>query len=251
MENRIYLFNSLNYFDIFYKDNEKRGIVLVVPGGGYDHTSLKESMSVVNAFKNAGFHAALLKYREECFVHPTPLKEIAYCVDYLKKLDLVLKDKVILIGFSAGGHMVANLANHYMEFPEFDARPSLCILSYPVVTTNPKYMHKGSFLNLLKDEYTKENLLYNDIALNVHEYFPPTFVWHTRDDNSVNIMNTMLLIESFIKNDILFEYHIFPSGVHGLSMATEESAMGDIEKVNPYVSKWFNMALDFIFNTLK
>ena len=75
-------------------------------------------------------------------------------------------------------------------------------------------------------------------------------MWHTADDEAVSLYNSLDMVNALKKNNIKFEYHIFPTGVHGLSLATKESAMDDIRKYNPYVSRWFKMMLDFINNTL-
>lgn len=248
---RVYLFNSKNYMDIFLLDELIRPVVLIVPGGGYTHTSERESGFVSDAFKRAGYHTAILKYREELFAHPRPMEELAFCVDYLKKFNYIDKNKIILIGFSAGAHNVANLANHYMEFKNYSARPDACILSYPVVTTDPLYSHKGSFQNLLQDKFSEKLLDYVDIEKNVHKDFPKTFLWHTADDESVNVMNSLKLAMALKKNNVYFEYHIFPSGVHGLSLANKESSMGDNSKYNPYVSRWFDMVLNFLKESFK
>lgn len=202
-----------------------------------------------DAFLKAGYHTAILKYREELLTYPKPLEELVFCVDYLKKLDNVLSKKVILIGFSAGAHMVANLANHYMEYPSFNARPDAVILSYPVITTDPNYAHMGSFENLLQDKMNRDLLNYVDIEKNVHKNFPPTFMWHTADDESVHLMNSLKMAMALKRENVRFEYHVFPTGVHGLSLANEKSADGDSRKYNPYVSRWFKMALEFLDNT--
>ena len=250
MDNRVFLFNTPNYFDIFYKDMKKRGLVIIVPGGGYDHCSLKEGSSVSNSFLEEGYHTVILKYRETLDLAPMPMKELMYTIDYMRHDDLVIKDKIIVIGFSAGAHLVGSVASHYMEYPMYDARPNLCVLSYPVISSNPLFWHEGSFKNLLGNNNSEEMLKYYDISLNCHEHFPPTFLWHTATDESVNYMNSVLMVNALKKNNIKFEYHLFPSGVHGLSMATEESAMGDLIKVNKYVSRWFKMCIDFINDTL-
>jgi len=250
--NRNYIFNTPNYFDINYKDDKKRGMVLIVPGGGYDHTSLREGDSVSNAFLNEGYHTCIIRYRETLDVAPMPMKELMYTVDFLKKDKLVDSNKIILIGFSAGSHMVANLSNHYMEYPEYDCRPSLDILCYPVITSDPKYSHKGSFEYLIgKENMTPENISYADIAKNVHKDFPPTFMWHTATDESVPFENSLIMCKALKDNKIKFEYHVFPEGCHGLSMATQESAMGDERKIVPYVQRWFKMAIEFINEVLK
>ena len=251
MTNRVYLFNTKNYFDIIYKDNLKRGIVIVVPGGGYHHCSPKESLPISNAYNKAGYHTAILQYREELVLHPQPLKQLLYTIDYLRHDDKVDPNKVILIGFSAGAHMVGMASAHYMDYKEYDARPNLDILCYPVITNDPSVWHKASFEYLLgENNLTEENLAYTDIAKCTHKDFPPTFMWHSADDGSVVVENSLKMASALAKNNVKFEYHIFPHALHGSSLGTEESTMGEVEKINPYITDWLDMSIKFINDTL-
>lgn len=43
---------------------------------------------------------------------------------------------------------------------------------------------------------------------------PESFVWHTFDDNSVPLENSLLFVEALRKNNVKFEYHVFPDGCH-------------------------------------
>lgn len=246
---RIYLPNSKNFFELNMIDSKKRNMVVIVPGGGYDHTSEREGIHISNAFEKEGFHTLILHYREQLDLYPVPMEELLYAINYVRENKLV--DKVIAIGFSAGANLVGLASNYYMNYKEYNGRPDLDIICYPVVSSDKEYTHKGSFKYLLgENNLTKEKLKEVDVAHNCHKDFPPSFVWHTVNDEAVPLGNSLDLINALKENNIRFEYHIFPDGVHGLSLATKESAMGDERKINPYVQKWFSLALEFIKNTL-
>lgn len=49
------------------------------------------------------------------------------------------------------------------------------------------------------------------------------FIWHTLTDQSVPIQNTLMFTEELVKNQVSVEAHIFPEGLHGLSLANEET----------------------------
>ena len=240
---KIFLPNSKNFIELNFIDSKKRALEVIVPGGGYDHTSIRESGFVRDAFEAEGYHTLVLKYREEISAYPNPLIDLMWSIDYARKSSLV--SKIIAIGFSAGAHLVGLVSNNYMNYKEYNARPDLDILCYPVISQNKDYSHNGSFKNLLGD-----NNIPADIAQGCHKDFPPTFMWHTADDESVSVYNSLDMVYALKRNNIKFEYHIFPSGVHGLSLATKASAMDDLRKYNPYVSRWFKMVLEFINNTL-
>ncbi len=52
--------------------------------------------------------------------------------------------------------------------------------------------------------------------------FPPTFLWHGGQDESVPPENSLLLAVQLRRNRVSFEYHLFETGVHGISTCTQE-----------------------------
>lgn len=249
---QVYINGGKNYIELSMCDDKKRGIAIIVPGGGYDHTSIREGSFVAEAFNNKGYHALIVRYRETLDLYPTPMEEVMWAIDYARNLDCVDKNKVILIGFSAGAHLCGLVSNNYMNYKNYDAKPNADILCYPVIASDKDFTHKGSIKYLLGEENINEdNLKKVDIALNCHKDFPPTFMWHTVTDESVSCYNSLYMVEALKKNNIKFEYHLFPEGVHGMSLATKECSMDDPRKHNEYVSRWFDMALQFVDEILK
>ncbi|KAA6331247.1 Acetylxylan esterase [termite gut metagenome] len=55
-------------------------------------------------------------------------------------------NKIGVMGFSAGGHLASTLLTHFDSI----SRPDFGVLFYPVVTSNEKLTHKGSFFNLIE-----------------------------------------------------------------------------------------------------
>ena len=53
-------------------------------------------------------------------------------------------------------------------------------------------------------------------------YTPPTFVWHTFDDELVALENTLLFVQAMYRQNVPVEYHVFHTGRHGMSMCTSE-----------------------------
>ncbi len=247
---KINILDTPNYMEVECIDSNVRPVVVIVPGGGYDHTSVREGIYVSDAFNKAGFHTVTLRYRETLDLYPAPLEQLLYTIDYARGMKCADKNKIILIGFSAGAHLVGLANEHYKEY-KYDSKPNLNIICYPVTLSNDYFTHRSTFQYLLgKDVKDLEKLHMVDIVANIDENFAPSFVWHTATDESVPVFNSLKLVEALILKGIKCEYHIFPEGAHGLSLATKESAMGDSRKDIPYVSRWFQMALDFIHNTL-
>ena len=88
--------------------------VLICPGGGYEHVSVREGEPVALHFLTAGCHAAVLWYdiSKHGVAYPQELKELAWSVAYLRAHAdqyAIDKDKILVAGFSAGAHLAASL----------------------------------------------------------------------------------------------------------------------------------------------
>ena len=152
---------------------------------------------------------------------------------------------VFVTGYSAGGHLAASLGILYnskyvtdaIDMPENYARPTGMILAYPVITSG-EYAHRGSIDNILHDEREDADAL-TKVSLEkcVDENTVPAFIWHTREDTTVPVENSIMLSASLAKNNIPFEMHIFPYGGHGLSLATPVVGYN-----RPSIAQWFNDA---------
>lgn len=81
----------------------------------------------------------------------------------------------------------------------------------------------------------------------VTSMMPPTFIWTTFDDDLVPMENSLLLVKAMRKQNVPVEFHLFPHGIHGLSLATEDiSLMPDGSDVSQTVQAWFAMAWRWI-----
>lgn len=242
------ILNTINYYTTYYIDNNPRPTIVVSPGGGYLYTSPRESAPVAKVFNSYGYHVVVVNYREtKEESYPKTAEYLAYAMKEIKKDKRV--SKIIGLGFSAGGH---NMLEVSLRPEKYGIQPDLLMLGYPVVTSNPNYWHKGSFENLLHDEFENVELRnYLSLETQVNENAPDLFLWGTYTDESVDVMNSLLLIEAYKKHKRNVEYHMFPMGGHGLSVCNMDSAEGNKEKVNPYIANWTNLANDWIKNKLK
>lgn len=127
--------------------NRKRPSVLVIPGGGYEMTSDREAEPIAMQFLAAGFNAFVLRYSVKPSIFPVALLEAAEAMRRIRThadewhCDA---DAIAAIGFSAGGHLAANLAtsasDDVLAAHGYDAdavRPNGLMLAYPVVTSGP------------------------------------------------------------------------------------------------------------------
>lgn len=166
------------------------------------------------------------------------------------------------IGFSAGGHLAANLTTVSSDAELRDAgydpaavRPDALLLCYPVITSG-RFAHRGSFDNLLGDDKDDASLLeLLSIEKHVDATMPPVFIWHTITDQAVPVENSLLMIQACRDAGVSVEAHLFPQGGHGLSLATVDTARagspgeGDLNNVVPAVQIWPRLAFDWLRRT--
>jgi acetyl esterase/lipase len=214
-------------------ENWKRPAVIVVPGGGYGMVSTREAACVATGFLDRGYQAFVLTYlcAPDDVRYPEQLCELAAAVDYVKKHAQELyvnADEVFAVGFSAGGHLTANLAVDHQNVSaragqELDCKPTAVGLCYPVITS--KHGHFGSYENLLNgytDEAKEELMKILNLDEVVSEQTPPAFIWTTATDNCVPADNSLRYALALDKQGINYELHVYPRGHHGLSRCNLE-----------------------------
>ena len=134
---------------------KQRPLVLVVPGGGYDHVSPREGDPVALQFAAAGYHTAVLTYSVgEGAQNYQPLRQLNEALALLRQNAgewHILPDKIAVCGFSAGGHLALSAAVLDIPGETAQQRPNAVILGYPVVTAG-EFAHRGSFVQLAGSE---------------------------------------------------------------------------------------------------
>ncbi|MBR6072174.1 MAG: tRNA (adenine(22)-N(1))-methyltransferase TrmK [Acholeplasmatales bacterium] len=238
--------NTDNYYREYFIDNKKRPLIVISAGGGYKYTSPRESEPIAKFYNDNGYHSIIINYRETLDLYPVPQNITADVIKLFEKDDRV--SKIIGLGFSAGGHNILEVALHK---DIYNANIDLLILGYPVITSDNRYWHKGSYQNLIGDLNNKELLNRLSLENEVKDDSPDLFLWGTFTDESVHVMNSLLLVEAYKKHNCNCEYHMFPMGGHGLSLANESTSGGDKNKEIEHVSKWAEMSLEWLNLKLK
>lgn len=233
-------------------DGKKHSAVVICPGGGYNHRAKHEGEGIANWLNALGISAFVVNYRVSPYTHPVELIDAKRAIRYVRfnadKFN-IYEDKIGIMGFSAGAHLAGCVAEHYDEFDsgltndeidKVNARPNMLCLCYPVVTLCESYGHKGSREFLLEDN--TELILNLSLEKNVREDMPPTFIWHTFEDKSVPVINSLEMGKALKDKNIPFELHIFPEGKHGLGLAE------DIDGANQWPEMFVNWLarIDFI-----
>ena len=219
-------------------------IFLILPGGGYESYSSFEGIPVAEKFLSLGYSGAVLKYSYSK----------GYPIHYnqgLKSIEILSKKfkKIILIGFSAGGHLSGIIGTS--ERVKLYNTVGM-ILCYPVISFVNK-PHEGSrdhfFAN--ETENTEENRILFSVENRVNSTTLPTFIWTVRHDELVPYENTLYMIEKLKKYNIPYDYRIFEEGHHGMVFADEIIIEDGVEKLKyPEASKWLGLACDFMENII-
>ena len=206
----------------------KRPAVIVIPGGGYHFCSDREAEPVAFAYLKAGYHAFILRYSiNEDARWPNPLSDYEQAMELIRSRAEewnIYENKIAVVGFSAGGHLAACAATMAKS------RPNAAILGYPV----------------LMGEYVKMCLKSApDVVSAVDKNTCPCFVFSTRTDNVVPIINSVSFLNSLTEHDISFECHIYSYGPHGYSTG-DSSLLAPGTDISNRAHNWVNDSIEWL-----
>jgi acetyl esterase/lipase len=209
------------------KDKNSGAAVLVFPGGGYTKVAVElEGSEICEWLASIGVTGILLKYRvpdsgphyyKDCFCEKDPIKPLAL-QDAQRAIGFVRSkaqqwnihpNKIGVMGFSAGGHLVADVSTNYRErayvqTDEIDTtncRPDFGIVMFPGHmtnhTTNPYELNK---------------------KIPVDSKTPPTFLLQAGNDPIDPIENSLVYYIALKKAKVHAEYHVYAEGGHAFGL---------------------------------
>lgn len=230
--------------------------VIVCPGGGYCNLSDREGEPVALEYFTAGYNVFVLTYSVgEKAKNFEPLCQLAATMAYVRaNADewRILKDKIAVCGFSAGGHLAGSLGTLYNEEKFLriwnrseDIRPNAMILCYPVITSDD-YAHKGSIKKVSGSEEGTAEYAWFGLNNHVDSTTPPTFLWHLASDTCVPVENSIAMARALSAKNVPFELHIMPEGYHGMATCTEE-----VGSNNAYVRRWIEWSTAWLAKTFE
>lgn len=237
----------------------RRPAVVIFPGGGYAGQSPREAEPIALTFAAQGYAAFVLWYTVKPGEFPCALLEAAWTVNFVREhadewnID---PKKVLVCGFSAGGHLAASIGTLWnspevrdiLGFKNREGRPDGMVLCYPVISSG-EFIEHGSFQNLLGSR-SEDLELRSRLSLEnaVDSETPPAFIWHTAEDSLVPVENSLLMATALSKHSIPFELHIIPFGYHGLALSRPETGEKK-ENMIPWVTEWPKFAAQW-FDTV-
>jgi acetyl esterase/lipase len=206
--------------------------VVVFPGGGYYGLAIDlEGTEICDWLTSKGITGVLLKYRvpgsgphwdPQLKRHLEPKAPTAL-EDAQRTMGLVRfhsaewhidAHKVGVLGFSAGGHLIANISTH------FDRR------LYPVVDTADKESCRPDFGVALYPGHMTENTT-NEFELNptlpVSSNMPPQFVLQAEDDHVDGVEQSLVYYIALKKAGVPVEMHLYAQGGHAFGLRRTKS----------------------------
>jgi acetyl esterase/lipase len=201
--------------------------IIVFPGGGYKVLAIDlEGTEVCDWLTSRGITCVLLKYRVpdsgphwepkcDCEVDakaPMALEDAQRTVGLVRFRAAQLHinpHKIGVLGFSAGGHLVADISTHWNRrlYPAFDAadqescRPDFAIALYP-----------GHMLEKTTREYELNP------TLPVSDKTPPTFLLQSVEDPVDDVNNSLVYYLALKKAGVPVELHLYARGGHAFGL---------------------------------
>jgi acetyl esterase/lipase len=204
--------------------------VVVFPGGGYQELAIDlEGTEVCDWLTSRGITCVLLKYRVpdsgpawhddcRCYIHP---KAPAALEDAQRTVGLLRfraaewhidPHKIGVLGFSAGGHLVANISTHFAQracapvdaADKESCRPDFALALYP----------GHLWVDDKKFELNPE--------VPVTSETPPTFLLQAEDDHLDGINQSLVYYIALKNAGVSVEMHLYAQGGHAFGLRRTE-----------------------------
>src|SRR5216683_4935544 len=221
--------------------------VVVFPGGGYQDLAIDlEGTEVCDWLTPKGITCVLLKYRVpdsgpawhdecECYIHPkapTALQDAQRSVGLVRfhaaewHID---PHKIGVLGFSAGGHMVAAMSTHFEKrlYPAVDAadkescRPDFAVAIYPghlSLSAAEWDAKQGATKFVVRHPANADKELGLNPDVPVTSQTPPTFLLQAEDDHADNVDDSLAYYIALKKAGVPVEMHLYAQGGHAFGL---------------------------------
>jgi acetyl esterase/lipase len=217
--------------------------VVVLPGGGYQGLAMDlEGTEVCDWLTPRGITCVLLKYRVT-HVGPCP-KSGPYpespmaLEDAQRTMGLVRfhaaewhidPHKIGVLGFSAGGHLVAAISTHFDRrlYPAVDdadkesCRPDFAVAIYPghlSLSAAEWDAKQGTKKFVVPHPANADKDLWLNPEVPVTRQTPPTFLLQNEDDHVDSVYDSLAYYIALLKAGVPVEMHLFAQGGHGFGL---------------------------------
>jgi acetyl esterase/lipase len=222
------------------RGHENGSAVVILPGGAYVNLAANlEGRQVADWFTARGFRAFVLSYRlsSNRYLLPIPLLDARRAVQTVRARAADYKinpNRIVMIGFSAGGHLAALASTQFIagkpgaEDPieRVSSRPDYLVLGYPwigAISKDTSHLSYCKLFNLMEACEALRTAYSPDLF--VTKDTPPTFWFHTANDGLVPVEQGLRFYEALLKAGVPAEAHIFANGPHGTGLGKGDAAL--------------------------
>ena len=220
--------------------NANGSAVIVLPGGAYRGLAGDlEGRDVAAWFAARGFRAFILSYRlsSHGYLLPVPLLDARRAVQLVRARARdyqINPNRIVMIGFSAGGHLAALAGTQSVPAkPDADdpldresSRPDYMVLGYAwlgAVSMDTSHLNYCKLFKVM-DKCEALTAAYTP-ALFVTKDTPPTFMYHTFNDHTVPIEQALTFYDALVKAGVPSEMHVFANGSHGSGLGKGDASL--------------------------
>jgi acetyl esterase/lipase len=217
--------------------------VVIAPGGAYiGLAGMLEGIEPAAWFTTRGVTAFILEYRVGPKARlPIPLLDGARAIRFVRaNADAfnVDPERIGMMGFSAGGHLAATTAvdatagepDARDPIERVSSRPDFLILAYPWLEgMQVRADGTSSYCDFAKMRGgptcdPREYAQFRPVE-HVTKAAPPTFLFHTTDDELVPVAGTVRFYEALVSSGVPAELHAFETGSHGSGLGGRSPAL--------------------------
>jgi acetyl esterase/lipase len=223
--------------------------VIICPGGGYHVIAIKhEGYDVAKQFNKMGIAAFVLKYRLPDAAtmidkETGPLQDAQRAIQVVRenaKRWNINKNRVGIMGFSAGGHLAAMAGTHFSKSyisnrENISLRPDFMLLIYPVISFTDSIGHIGSRDALIGQNPSQEKIKDYSNELNVTKNTPPSFLVHAKDDDVVKVQNSLAFASALSAHHVKNEVFLYEKGGHGFGLDNPTINIKWMDKVKTWM----------------
>lgn len=244
--------------------NKVHPAVIVLPGGAYVLRATAESGIVAKRFRSLGYETFVLRYSTYPGGTPYPgqAAELMEAIFYLRVHAAefgVNADQIYALGFSAGAHVAATLAERAGDekiraqagvAADADASellPSGLVLCYPLLAVHPleqpsELLATSNMALFGTETPTEEECDSVDLVRAVKAGMPRTFIWQSAKDAMCDPRDTLRFASYLLDAGTPCELHLFEEGAHGMSLADEEALEEGASAADAHVATWVMLA---------
>jgi acetyl esterase/lipase len=221
---------------------ENSSAVVIFPGGAYSEiVGNAEGRQVADWFTARGFRAFVLSYRlsSNGYLLPVPLLDARRAIQTVRaraKDYFIAPNRIVVIGFSAGGHLAALSGTQFVPgnpgaqdpLERVSSRPDYLVLGYPwigAISLDTSRLNYCKLFNLTLSCQQLSAAYSPDLF--VSKETPPTFWLHTFTDDVVPVEQGLRFYAALVKAGVPAEVHIFANGRHGIGLGEGDTALDE------------------------